>query len=323
MAVATALVLLIRAVAPGLDAFERAIIPLAVLTALVLALIARLGWWRAIGINAPSAWRATGLLILPAVKHMPEEVFTVLDSFVCAGGTVLVMPESLTRDEYNRPADYLKHWGICINAVEDQSIDSFGGMEQKYDQNMERSVRIGGGRKLKAVQFTGGVDAFDLVVSGIFQEVSADCGEIIASGPAAEPMLLNVSRGCGSIWYLAGMPERRSLAALLDMLFTRTGVQRPLKVTDSEGNRVQGLETRLVRRFHDDLIYLVNESGRDIEFKIETSRPFCKIRELRSLKYYNSPTGCIENGQVLLFSFQEDPVARFGAKASGESVKTQ
>ncbi len=66
MAVATALVLLIRAVAPGLDAFERAIVPLAVLTVLVLALISRLGWWREIGINVPSDWRATGLLILPA-----------------------------------------------------------------------------------------------------------------------------------------------------------------------------------------------------------------------------------------------------------------
>jgi membrane protease YdiL (CAAX protease family) len=88
LVVATALFLVIRAVAPGLDSFERAILPIAVVAVLVVALVARLGWWREIGINAPSDWRATGLLILPAVIVVAPLAGGVT---VPDGGTLLLL----------------------------------------------------------------------------------------------------------------------------------------------------------------------------------------------------------------------------------------
>jgi len=120
---------------------------------------------------------------------------------------------------------------------------------------------------------------------------------------------VRIPRGKGWIWYLAGSPELESLSLLLDRLFSMAGINRPLKVTDPAGNRIMGLEARLVKRKFDALVYLANESGRDVDFKIETEIEYHTIRELRSMEYYAAPSGHILNGQVMLFSFIEDPTA--------------
>ncbi len=247
------------------------------------------------------------ILILPAVKHLPEAVFKELDSYLSRGGTILATPESLTSDEYNRTRDYLKEWGIDIKSTHTPAIKGFGEVMQRYDQNLERSIHYGSGKEISAVRFAEAIKAFDLKTSGLFQYVGLTDGEINAFGPDGEPMLLHIPRGKGHIWYLAGMPERLSMMLLLDQLFDKCGIRRNVKVTDSDGKRVPGLEARLVRREFDDLVYLANESGKNIEFKIETDRRYSAIRELRSLKYFDRAMGEIENSQVLLFSFQEDP----------------
>lgn len=65
--VSTALVLLVGALAPDTDMFQRAFWPLVVLTGMVLATVAWLGWWREVGINPPSEWRHARLLLIPLV----------------------------------------------------------------------------------------------------------------------------------------------------------------------------------------------------------------------------------------------------------------
>jgi beta-galactosidase GanA len=247
------------------------------------------------------------MLILPAVKHLPEAVFKELDRYVSQGGTIIATPESLMSDEYNRARDYLKAWGIKIKSTQALTIKGFGEVTQRYDQNLERTIHYGSGKEINAVKFTEAIKAFDLKTSGLFQDVEATGGEIAATGPDGEPVLLHIPRGKGHIWYLAGMPERLSMTLLLDQLFEKSGIRRSVKVTDSEGRRVPGLEARLVRRKIEDLVYLANESGKSIEFTIETDRHYSALRELRSLQYFDEAGGTIENGQVLLFSFQEDP----------------
>ncbi len=83
-------------------------------------------------------------------------------------------------------------------------------------------------------------------------------------------------------------------------------------MTDKDGSRVPGLEARMVSREHDDLIYLANESGREIDFIIEKdAESYSSIRELRSLRYYKEPAGTIAEDQVLIFSFQRNPADKY------------
>ncbi|HML46040.1 MAG TPA: hypothetical protein PKE04_04745 [Clostridia bacterium] len=133
------------------------------------------------------------------------------------------------------------------------------------------------------------------------------CGEAAARGPEGEALVLHIPRGAGHIWYLTGTPDGPSLHALLDRLFAKAGVARPLQASGVCGSRVPGLEARLVRRKHDDLVYLANGSGAPLEFSVETDRAYSRIRELRSLEYYGKAEGVLEKDQVLLFSLQADP----------------
>jgi len=242
------------------------------------------------------------------VQYFPEKAFDALDQYIQNGGNVLVIPEAFTHDEYNRPMNYLERWGIKIKHADRLSISGFGQFEQQYDQSLERTVKFDQGREITAVGFSNAMEPFKFTISGVFQHIDAVCGEVVAKGPEGEPMLLSVPRGSGRIWYLAGTPEPTSLMMLMDRLFEKAGVERSFKVTDINGNRVLGLEARLARRKFDDLIYVSNESGKDLDFVIQTTRPFYRIREMRSLEYYDKPQGTIKNGEVLIFSFQEDPV---------------
>jgi beta-galactosidase GanA len=254
------------------------------------------------------------LIIVPAAQYLPEDVFAALDAYVHAGGQVLVLPESLEYDEYTRSRDYLQRWGIRVERTVRPEAKGFGEWVQRYDQNLEQAVEYGKGLETEAVRFAEGFGPIPLKVSGIFQYVQAQSGDIAAAGPDGHPILLRKLLGHGIIWYVTGELAEDSLHRLLDALFDAARVERPLKVTDRSGQRVPGLEARLVRRKHDDLVYIANESGRDIDFTIQTDRAVHKIRELRSLDDYPAPEGTIRCGETLLFSLREDPTLRFRKK---------
>jgi beta-galactosidase GanA len=245
--------------------------------------------------------KAFKLLIVPSVKHIPDNMFQALDSYVQQGGAVLVTPESLLKDEYGSPAGYLEQWGIKVKSTEASGIESLGGMRQKYDQNMERVVNYDIGKAVEAETIGKSLEPFQLKTAGIFQLIDITCGEVEAADKEGRPLLVKIPRGLGNVWYLAGSPLQESLSALFDQLFSVLGVKRHLKVTDLEGNRIKGLEARLVRRKFDDLVYIANESGKMVDFKIETDRPWHTVREMRSLQYYDTASGRLEKDQVSLF----------------------
>lgn len=246
------------------------------------------------------------LLILPAVEHLPSDVFDALDVYVRGGGTVVVTPESLTSDEYNRPADYLSRWGVSIRESIVPGIAGYGEAHRRYDQNIERSVQFEQGVVQTATRFMDTLVPCALTTSGLLQRVDTE-GEIAAADEHGAPVLLHIERGAGHVWYLTGTPDSASMHALLDQLFEKAGIQRHIRVTDALGNRVAGLEARLVRRQYDDLVYLANGSGQATTFRFETDRPYQGIRELRSMRFFASAEGVLENDQVLLFSLRIDP----------------
>ncbi|CAK4863927.1 unnamed protein product [Aphanomyces euteiches] len=250
------------------------------------------------------------LIILPAAKHISEPVFAALDRYIRDGGQLLVLPESLTSDEYNHPKDYLARWGVQVEATFSAEILGFGELVQRYDQNMERNVQYGKGIHKTSVAGESTFTTVPIQISGLFQKLAAPQADIFASDKAGNPLFLKQSLEKGFIWYAAGSLEPASLYHLLDRLFDEVEICRSLKVTDLNGERVMGLEARLIRRKHDDLVYVANESGRAVSFIIHTDRPMHQIRELRSLQYFTKPEGLIQNQETLLFSLREDPTIR-------------
>lgn len=252
------------------------------------------------------------LIVIPAAKHVPEPIYAALDSYLRGGGQLLVLPESLTSDAYLRDRPYLANWGIDIKHTETQQVQGFGELTQRYDQNMERAVIYAEGVEAKAVRFAPEIPEFSLFTSGLFQTISCADEDIAAADAEGRPMLVRKRVGKGMLWYAAAMPDKASLHRLLDAVYDVASVERPLKVVGPEGERVLGLEARLVRRLHEDLVYVANESGRELDFRIETGRPVDEIRELRSLRYYPEAGGTIRHEETLLFSLREDPTPRLG-----------
>jgi len=237
------------------------------------------------------------LIILPATRNLPEVVFSALDTYVRQGGHVVVIPEALLADEYNRPQDYLGRWGITIGDTFVPEIESMGAAKQRYDQNLERAVDFGAGRAVSAQVAMGVMEGLTIETHGLFQEVGL-------GDSAGGDVLLDIPLGQGQIWYLAGTPDRGSLSGLFDRAIDHAGIVRCFRVTDKAGNRVAGLEARMVQREDDVLIYVSNEGGGELEFFIQTEKPYCTVRELRAMECYEEACGVIGADQVLLFSLR-------------------
>ena len=249
------------------------------------------------------------VVLVPGVANLPQDVFAALDEYVKSGGTVVVTPESLVADEYNRPMDYLSHWGITVNETFVPQVQGFGEAVQQYDQTMRRSVHFTGGANL-AVTGSGIMEGIEVATDGLFQKVTCNGGDVIAELPEGNPLLVRIARGKGQIWYVAGAPQPASYFNMLDRIYDNAGIERHLKVTDANGNRIHGLEARLVRRRNDDLVYISNETKSVKSFRIETNRPIDGICELRSMEIYDKPEGVLKPLQCMLFKFSESPHLR-------------
>lgn len=249
------------------------------------------------------------LVVMAGLRHLPAKIFAGLDAYVRAGGTVLITPEALMADEYNRPADYLSRWGIQVTGSEVPSIEGLGELEQGYDQNLARGVKFGKGREFTARRVDPSLKTPSFKTAGIFMTIESK-GDVLAAGPGDEPLLIRLGVGKGQVWFSAGEPDQATLHALLDHLVDQTKADRPLKVSGPDGRRVLGLECRLARRTHDDLVYLANETDHDIAYSVETDRPISGVRELLSLKFQTKPTGIVPAKRTIMLSLAEDPVAR-------------
>jgi hypothetical protein len=253
------------------------------------------------------------IVILPAVKHMPQDVFDSVDGYLKTGGTVVMLPESCTSDEYAKPQDYLSRWGITVNNVSVPQVLGLGPAEQGYDQSFSSKVEFGEGRQVSSDMLSGDFfpvdDGTDLTIEtdGIFQELDVEGGDVLASGDGT-PILVRKQIGKGLLYIFAGTPTHASLREVVDILMDHAEVHRPVRVTGPKGERLSQLECRVIHTKFHDLVYVVNESNEDVPFRIQTTRPFYRIREMRSLKYWDGPEGVIPARQALLFKFMEDPV---------------
>ena len=248
------------------------------------------------------------ILVLPAVRYMPAAVFERLDGYLRGGGTLVLLPEGLLADEYARPQEYLARWGIRVDAAHIPQIAGLGPAEQGYDQSFSQTVHFGEGREMRATEADDRLFAEpgEVETAGIFQEIDVEGGEVLAAA-GNSTLLVRKEIGAGALYYFAGMPEKRTLRAFMDAIMEQAGVYRPFRVSAPDGSRLAEVEARLVHTKFFDLLYLVNAGDEPVDFRAETERSFAKVRELRSLAYWEKLEGVLPGRQTLIFKLMMDP----------------
>lgn len=253
-----------------------------------------------------AATKTSKILVLPACRYLPEPVFAALDHYLRQGGTLVLLPAGPQADEYARPQDYLARWGLHIRATHLPTVEGRGPTQQGYDQSLSHDIHTGPGHLQTSTHADPTFFSNSTVSThGLFEEIEAGSADVVAAN--THPLLLRQPIGDGSLYYFCGTPTLGTYRHFMDTLMDRSNIYRPLHLKAPDGSRLPDVEARLVHTQYYDLVYLANETQHDIEFTLTTQRPYSTVRELRSLSYWNTPTGTLKSQQTLLFKLMTDP----------------
>ena len=221
------------------------------------------------------------LLIVPGARNVPTEVATAIWDYASNGGRVLIMPESLLGDEYNRPRNYLEPLGISIRETWRPKPSGTRRMVQGYDQSFSQSVKFttGAAEKLKPAM----PGAAEMEVRGLRQVIETAAGaEVLFRFADRSLAIVRTRLGQGAVDYVAGSLEEQSYASLLDGLFTEAGVGRTVRVRPLDGAGKWKVEARFARLGSRKLLYVTNFNGVAVHLALDApSVSFTSLRELR------------------------------------------
>jgi len=220
---------------------------------------------------AKGALRRFRILLIPAVPTLQAEVVSAIWDYCSQGGRVLLVPDSLRADEYNRPAPYLDRIGISILETRGPQA-GVGGLEQGYTQSFERGVRFAGSGGLVLKPEAG--QPGELRTRGLTQKARAASGEVLYRYPDGSPAVWRIPLGQGAVYYSAASLQAEGYSRLLDTLFSEAGIERPVRV---RGARVEARFARLGDR---RLLYVINGGREPVRLTIESSG-LRGVRELR------------------------------------------
>ncbi len=225
------------------------------------------------------------VILVPAAKHLPPEVAKALLDYVQEGGHLVITPESLMTDQYLRPLDFFDQIGVRILNSRAASGYELGALEQQYDQTMRQSVASSGAVSREITTLPSeelGKAPFKLSGRGIVQTLKTGGGNaVIARFSDGHPAMVRHTRGRGKVYCLAMPLEPSSYARLLDRLFEHAEISRPVRFTNSEGQRIWQVEGRSVRRDGDWLVYLVNHGGKKETVKLALPVKAQSLTDLR------------------------------------------
>ncbi len=244
------------------------------------------------------------LLIVPAVRNLPADVTEAIWKYCEAGGHVLIVPESLLGDQYNRPQPYLAKLGITVRETSRPEPARTGEMTQGYDQSFSHNVVMQTVRaeKLKRAS-SGGLAAIgELETEGVRQRVSVSGGaKPLFLYPDGSPAVVRAASGGGAIWYAAASLGRQSYARLLDALFEEAGVARPVRVRSVDGGAAS-VEARYATLGERKLLYVFNEDVQPAALRVDMAgRAPASLHELRAQKTSPGDRFSVPGRQTLIF----------------------
>ncbi len=226
------------------------------------------------------------IILIPSARHVPRSVADRLIEFVAHGGTLVLSPDSFAADEYLDPLDFQQKTGIRIRGRSGLGEQKQGELLQEYDQTFRQQTEFGNLPELEIKTLPKGVFSNDqprLRGKGIVESLEAGAGSIVlgefSDGRAA---IVQHSQGTGNIYRLATPLPSDQYAELLDRIYEKANVCRPIRARDPMGRRLWGVEVRSVERKADRLIYIVNHAGRNQSIQLRVPGAYDSASELRS-----------------------------------------
>jgi beta-galactosidase GanA len=234
-----------------------------------------------------SGWLARYKVILvPSASHVPAEVAEKLLEFVAQGGTLVLSPNSLVGNEYLEPLDFQQRLGFKILGNTGAEEGKQGDLVQEYDQTFRRRREIDKLPELEiktlprdlfsseqpTVRGRGKVELLDVAPGNV----------VLAEFSDGRPAIIQHPHGKGNAYRLATYLPPDQYAEVLDRVYERAKVDRPIRVKDLSGHRVWGIEARTVQRRSDRLVYLVNHGGNQHFIQLRSADTPKDTRELRS-----------------------------------------
>jgi len=217
------------------------------------------------------------LLIVPAVRNIPTEVFEKIFDYAVQGGRVLMVPESFLGNEYNRPTDFLARLGIAVRETRRPEPGTLDAMVQGYDQSFSQTVTFGNDAPEKLLP--AGTEAFgsigQLEARGVRQNFELQGKAVILFRyPGGGPAVVEMPVEKGAIYYSGASLEERTYARLLDALLDKTGVTRPVHLRALDGRDRWKIEARFARLGNRKLVYIVNFNPVPVRLNIDAPPGF-------------------------------------------------
>jgi beta-galactosidase GanA len=219
------------------------------------------------------------LLIVPEARNLPADIVAKIWDFARSGGRVLVMPESLVGDEYDRPQSYLSEIGVTVHSTERPSVTGRGQQRQGYDQTFEEmiSFRSAGGQTMRSVSGAKLGDITELRTKGIRQKIDiTGSTHRVLDFSDGSPGLVRTPLGRGEIYYSASSIEGEDYTRLLNVLVKGSGIDRQLQVFMGK------VEARFSTIGDRRLIYAVNFRNEAIDVPLRLAGG--AIQELHDLR---------------------------------------
>ena len=226
------------------------------------------------------------VILVPSARHVPAEVAEKLLEFVTQGGTLVLSPDSLSADEYLQPLDFQQRLGIKLQRSAGVREEKQGELVRDYDQTFRRRSEID--RLPEVTIKTLPRDLFSseqptLRGRGVIE--SLDFGEgnvVLGKFPDGRPAIVQRPQGKGNVYRLATSLPEDQYAEVLERVYEKARVHRPVRATSLSGHRVWGIEARSVQRGSDQLVYIVNHSGSQQSIQLRSPGAPKTVTELRS-----------------------------------------
>jgi beta-galactosidase GanA len=208
------------------------------------------------------------VLLVPGARNVPREVAGAIWEYAAAGGRVVIVPESLLGDEYNRKQNYLARLAISIRETRRPKLAGQGRMLQGYDQSFSQDIQFASDTPEKLKGTPGPIG--EIEVRGVRQSIeTSGAAEALFRYPDGSPAIVRVRLGKGAVDYVAGTLEEQSYAGLLDVVFGEAGVSRPVRVRALNGAGKGKVEARFTRSGTRKLLYVVNFNAQPVQLIVD------------------------------------------------------
>jgi beta-galactosidase GanA len=226
------------------------------------------------------------VILVPSARHVQADVVERLLEFVAEGGTLILSPESFVANEYLEPLDFERKLGIKVQESTGAGEEKQGELAQEYDQTFRRERQIEKSPELKIKTLPRDVFANDpptLQGRGVVQTLSLGTGNVILGEFLdGRPAIIRHPHGGGSVYRLATPLLPDQYAEMLDRIYAKAQIHRPIRAQSLAGQRVWGIEVRGVQRKSDQLVYIVNHTGSEHSIRIRSAGTPETGSELRS-----------------------------------------